>query len=364
MYPVSLGRLPGTKLGETLQQPLALSYCPIEKASSQDIEFWDQISEILENYDKDTLFERILKPIFSAIPDTEFLQALEKTRRTGRPGYPIRVMWRTIIAMYVLNFKTYSQLIRELQYNPALASSCGIKSYGDIPSKFAYSRFLKKLQQPHFVKMVKDIMRELTRVLYQELPDFGKSVAIDSSNLKAWSNGGKKPASDPDAGWSAKKGSEGRTEFCFGYKLHLLSDTEHELPIAAVITPGNFNDSRAASRVLSQARYTYGKFHPKYIIGDAGYSSEKLRRLIKRQYRAESIIKVNPSHKKALFPITKEWLTIFDRRSSIERLFSRLKEQRRLNNITVRGKRKVTVHCFLSMIVVQGQALASVLNHQ
>ena len=137
-----------------------MSYCPIQNVSSQDTELWDQISEILQNYDNDTLFERILQPIFDILPDAEFLQALDKTRWTGRPGYPIRVIWRTIVAMYVLNFETYLQLIRELQYNPTLASACGIKSYGDIPSKFAYSRFLKKLQQPHFVKMTKDIMRD------------------------------------------------------------------------------------------------------------------------------------------------------------------------------------------------------------
>ena len=32
---------------------------------------------------------------------------------------------------------------------------------------------------------------------------------------------------------------------------------------------------------------------------------------------------------------------------------SRLKGQRSLNHITVRGLRKVTVHCYLSLIVLQ-----------
>ncbi|MFC1871071.1 transposase [Chloroflexota bacterium] len=263
-----------------MQQPLALSYFPTEKVNSQDIKLWEQISEVLENYDKETVFERILKPIFYTLPDNDLLEALGKTRYTGRPGYPIKVMWHTIVAMYVLNFKTYSQLIRELQNNPILASACGIQSCDDIPSKFAYSRFLKKLQQPLFVKMIKDIGRELTRLLYQSLPNFGESVAIDSSTLKAWSNGGKKPNSGPDAGWAVKTGANGKNEFCFGYKLHLLVDTKYELPIAANITRGNFNDSRAASRVLSEARFTYRKFHPEYIIGDAGYSSDPLRRLM------------------------------------------------------------------------------------
>ena len=43
------------------------------------------------------------------------------------------------------------------------------------------------------------------------------------------------------------------------------------------------------------------------MFGDAGYSSNQFWRLIKRQYRAEPIIKTNPAHKKALFPETPEW---------------------------------------------------------
>ena len=88
-------------------------------------------------------------------------------------------MWHTIVAMYVMNYGTYSQLIRELQNNPALASICGINNFEGIPSKYAFSRFVSKISQPKFVVMVKDIHRELTRLLYKTLPDFGKSTAID-----------------------------------------------------------------------------------------------------------------------------------------------------------------------------------------
>ncbi|MBA7647198.1 hypothetical protein ES703_54968 [subsurface metagenome] len=41
-----------------------------------------------------------------------------------------------------------------------------------------------------------------------------------------------------------------------------------------------------------------------------------------------------------------------------------IKGYRRLNNITVRRLRKVTVHCFLSLIVVQAQALHSATSNR
>jgi len=303
-----------------------------------------------------------LNAIFRSIPDADLLKALKA--KTGRPGYTVEVLWKTYIAMVVLGLPTFASLIRSLQNNPILAVACGITGADGIPTKFAYSRFMRKLSQPKHVVMVKNIMRSLTRSLYTTLPDFGKSVAIDSTDIKAWSNGAKKPVSDPDATWAAKLDTSGKKKFYYGYKVHLLVDTQYELPIAANVTTGSASDVRIASRVLQQARFTYGKFRPDYVIADAGYSSDKLRRLIRRQYRAEPIIKVNPAHKKALFPETEEWKSLYNRRTAAERLNARLKCYRRLNNVTVRRRHKVTVHCFLSLIVVQAQALHSALNNQ
>lgn len=303
-----------------------------------------------------------LNAIFRSIPDKDLLASLKA--RTGRPGYTVEVLWKTYVAMVVLGLPTFANLIRSLQNNPTLAVACGITSKEGIPTKYAYSRFVGKLAQYKHVVMVKNIMRSLSRSLYKTLPDFGKSVAIDSTDIKAWANGAKKPVSDPDATWAAKIDTAGKKKFYYGYKVHLLVDTQYELPLAAKVTAGSASDVRIASRVLSEARFAYSKFHPDYVIADKGYSSDKLRYLIRRQYGAVPIIKVNKQHKKALFVESEEWQELYKRRTSIERLNSRLKCYRRLNNVTVRRIHKVTVHCFLSLIVVQAKALHDALNNQ
>ena len=305
---------------------------------------------------------RQLYAVFNSIPDADLLIALKSP--TGRPGYTAKVLWKTYLAMAVLNLPTFAALIRTLQNNPLIAVACGITSGEGIPSKFAYSRFIHKLSQPDYVVMVKNVMRCLTRQLYAAIPEFGKSVAIGSTDLKAWSNGAKEPVSDKDVTWAVKPDTAGKKKYFFGYKLHLLADTQREIPIAANITTASIADVRIASRVLSHARFTYRAFHPKFVICDAGYCSKKLRGLIKRQYRAEPIIKVNPTHKKALFVETKQRQQIYGQRTAIERVFSRLKTHRCLNSIIVRGLRKVTVHCFLSLIITQSQALYGTTNNQ
>ncbi len=305
---------------------------------------------------------RQLHAIFNSIPDDDLLTSL--TAPTGRPGYTPEVLWKTYVAMFILGLPSFASMIRYLQNNPMVAIACGITSEEGIPTKFAYSRFMHKLSSPKYVFRVKNVMRELTRTLYKTLPDFGKSVAIDSTDMKAWSNGIRKPASDKDASWAAKLNTSGKSKFYFGYKLHLMVDTQYELPLSAQITTASIHDVLVTSRVLSEARFTYSKFHPQYVICDAGYSSDKVRKHIRRQYRAEPIIKVNPRHKKALFVETEEWKEIYNRRTAVERIFSRLKGYRRLNNINVRRINKVTVHCFLSLIVVQAHALYSTINNQ
>ena len=122
-----------------------------------------------------------------------------------------------------------------------LREACGIHTPEGIPSAFAYSRLVKKLQQPRYILMVKNIMRDLTRRLYDTFPDFGKSVAIDSTDLKAYANG-RKTDTDPDAGWIVKMDTQGRRKYIWGYKVHALSDTAYELPIAINVTSGNVND--------------------------------------------------------------------------------------------------------------------------
>lgn len=314
------------------------------------------------NFNTQVPIVKQVSTIFRSIPDKNLIAALKAP--TGRPGYTVEVLWKTYIAMVVLGLPTFASLIRALQNNPLLAVTCGITSPEGIPSKYAYSRFVGKLSQPKYVVMVKNVMRSLTRSLYETLPDFGKSVAIDSTDIRAWSNGAKKPVSDPDATWAAKLDTAGKKKFYYGYKVHLLVDTQYELPLAAKVTTGSASDVRIASHVLHQARIAYSKFHPDYVIADKGYSSNKFRHLIKRQYRAEPIIKVPKHHKKALFVETKEWQALYNRRTAIERLNARLKCYRRLNNVTVRRIHKVTVHCFLSLIVVQAQALHSAMSNQ
>ena len=304
-----------------------------------------------------------IKAVFAQLSecDREFVEALRGPVRRGPRGYDPEMLWHCFVVCYYLGRPSVSDLIRLLEDNPYIARACGIKSPEGIPSQPTFSRFFAKVCKRLMRGQANQVFHRLTQKLYSTFPDFGKSVAMDATDIKAWSNGKHKIPTDKDAGWVVKPATNGRKKHVWGYKVSLLVDTTYELPLAINVMKGNRNDQNAASVLLSQARWINGKFHPKHVIADAGYCSEPLRRLIRNQYHATPIIKVNLSHKKAVeaYPEDAEWQDVFDRRESVEHVFSRLKDFRKLNKVRVRGINKVKVHCLLSVIAFQAGALAT-----
>ena len=303
-----------------------------------------------------------LQSVFEALEDEPLLQALRGGLRRGPKGHPVEVLWHCLVARYVLGLESTASLIRTLQNNPFIAEACGISSPDLIPHEATFSRFFARLSKYRMASKLKDVSRQLVRRCYDELPGFGQRVALDSSTLRGWVNGGKPKHSDGEAGWSVKKGTQGKTEFTLGWKLHLAVDAEYELPISANISAGNAHDASRVSNLLSEARYTTGNFHPKYIMADKGYSGAKLYATVKKRYRTQPIIDPNVRHKRfaemtAEMRQTPGWKALYRQRVSVERAFSRLKGQRSLNHIRVRGLRKVTVHCYLSLIALQSSYL-------
>ncbi|MDZ4369836.1 MAG: transposase, partial [Phenylobacterium sp.] len=165
--------------------------------------------------------------------------------------------------------------------------------------------------------------------------------------------------SDPNAGWCVKSNTDGKQKFVFGYKAHILCDTQYELPLVIDTTAGNVHDVKKATPLLGQARRHY-TFAPDYVICDAAYSSGKLRMVISRQYRALPIIDPHPRHPKAKAraETIPDWKALYRRRSAIERLNGRLKAFFKLNAVRVRGRSKVKVHAHMSVIALQARAVA------
>ncbi len=213
--------------------------------------------------------------ILDGLHEQPLLDTLQQYRRTGRPGYPIRAMWRAYLVKFLLKIPYNNELLERLRGSRSLRQICGFSDA--IPSESALSRFVSRLG--FHTDLVKDILVEVTnrlRGLLPANPPLGQTVAIDSTLFPTYSNPNRKHVTDPDARWGVKhsaRSKDGGKEWGWGYKMHLLSDSNYGLPLDFIITPANENDSPMLPSVVQEARARYPWLHPKYLLADRGYDS-------------------------------------------------------------------------------------------
>jgi len=356
-----------------------------------------------------------LEALFEVLPDSELLANLEATRHTGRPGYPIRTVWRSLVASFYLGLVHDTDLVRALESNPLLAAAIGIDSPEKVRSKFAICRFRRKLAG--FRDAVADVLTASVDRLRDTLPGFGETVAVDATDIKAWANSFHQDT-DPDAGVGAKGKGMQKTYFWYGYKVHLAVDADSELPIWFDVTPANRYDGHLLAPVLSDIKARFDWFSPSFVTADKGYdagynfdyvgrdlgavpvidvrANSRPRKREGRECEAEPVITPHglryrcrrlpydpvcprfgtcpllpvfvdsplsdagaPYYERhSTFPYgSREWKTVYNKRVSVERVFSRLKGYRKLNAVRTRRLPKVWLHVALSLLAMSASAL-------
>lgn len=235
-----------------------------------------------------------LAKMLEAIPAEKLLVVLEREHWTGRKGYSVRGMWSALVAGLLHQCPTLAQVVRLLERDKEVRMVCGF-SKDNVPGADAMSRFMKKLAQHQ--ELVEECFRGLVEQLKQLLPGFGENMAVDSTDIKAYSQGHRKTPSDPDAHWGAKKkGSQGESKkqdvyYWFGYKLHLVVDAVYELPMSFLLTPANESDTKQMETLLQKA-VNGAVDGPKAVIADKGYDSQENCRLIWKDYGAAPIVPI------------------------------------------------------------------------
>ena len=224
--------------------------------------------------------------ILDGLDDKPLVQTLQAYRPTGRPGYPLRVMLRAYLVKFILNIRYNNQLLERLRGSRKLREVCGFGD--DIPSESALSRFVNRLSyhqgllEQCLVNVTEELRELVPTVKRQEgrqdqpLPPLGAVLAVDSTLFETFSNPNRKVVSDPDARWGLKHGArvkDGDKEWGFGYKMHLISDATHGLPLGFTITPANKSDSTELRPALRKTLAAYPWLEPGSLLADRGYDS-------------------------------------------------------------------------------------------
>ena len=200
--------------------------------------------------------------------------------------------------------------------------------------------------------MYQKVFVDLVKQAYKQGLIQGKYVAIDSSFVKTFSK-------------KQEVGSENWNEFKkgYGFKLHLLIDTQTKFPIALIIGNGIAHDSTVAIPLLKKARYWLRKCG--YVLADKGYDDGDIVNWIVKSLQARAGIPIRRKNKlakgkKNRYGNLLNWQlkakgrtfkkSIYNKRSSIERVFSVLKRSYHLGKEETRGILNFAKNCYLSLI--------------
>jgi hypothetical protein len=238
-----------------------------------------------------------LELVLKTIPDETLMRRLERERGRGRDDYPVRAVWNCVLAGVVYQHVSVESLRRELARNDRLRWMCGFDPLKDaeeaVPGPWAYSRFLRRLMKCQ--QEVDRIFDDLVEALSKELGGFGRHLACDSKGIATHARPrprGERESLQPDGrrdldadfGKKTYRGTHQdgtlweRTMRWFGYKLHLVVDSEHELPVAYEVTRASSPDNRAALRMLDdlEERHPQVLQQAEALMADKAYDDVKV----------------------------------------------------------------------------------------
>lgn len=270
----------------------------------------------------------------ASFPYSFVTKLCEKTAREkfvgGRPPYDRELVFFLLLMKKVTNWS-----YRTIGEMGGISHSTLIR---------ANTYFLKKhVYEKYFVELVKSA--------YKKGLIEGKYVAMDSSFIHTFSKDG-------------ELGSEGWNEFKegYGFKLHLLIDCQTKFPIALIITNGLAADCTLAIPLLKRARYWLKQCG--YVLADKGYDDQDIVNWIVKSLQAKASIPIkkvgkrgksytwegawNNFQQKAKGRSLKK--SIYNKRGSIERVFSVLKRVYHLGREETRGILNFAKNVYLSLI--------------
>jgi hypothetical protein len=167
------------------------------------------------------------------------VSALEVTRWTGRPGYPIRLMVGMALAKSIYAVPTWTRTVALVSEHAGLRAAI-TGATPDVPSVYACYRFAVKLRT-HGDLLARCLDR-VTGALHAHHPDMGENVTTDGSDLPAYANGQRylskngperERYSDPDASWGHRSAVSTRKGGGFyAYKIDAAVCTATGLPVA------------------------------------------------------------------------------------------------------------------------------------
>jgi len=324
------------------------------------------------------------------------------SRGPGRPAEDRQALARAFVAKAVLGLGSTAALIDRLQTDRPLRRLCGWNGRSAVPSESTFSRAfaafaaedLPGKMQETIVKqalgdrIVGHVARDATEIEARERPK--KEDKPDPPPPAPKRKRGRPPKGeerpktptrlDRQSGQTldemlaelptacdvgTKTNSKGFKESWIGYKLH-LDVADGQIPVSCILTSASLHDSQAA---IPLATLTDTRITHLYDVMDAAYDAMRVNDhsqslghvpVIDANYRRDKEAKAERQmerKRRAFINMPDPTDRIYNTRTMVERVISRLKDEFGGRMIRVRGAVKVRCHLLFGILVILADQL-------
>jgi hypothetical protein len=206
----------------------------------------------------------------------ELIGELDALRWTGRRGFGSRALVGACLVKSLYAIHTWTRTAALIADHAALTDALG-----GCPSQWACYRFTVKLREHS--EALADCLDSIVAALRERLPEYGRDIAIDASDMPAYANGMRlthtgqvrERYSDPDASWGHRSAVSTRKGGGFyGYKVQAAVCAATELPVAWQIATARDHESSYALPLLDAALAR--GFKPETCAMDKGYDTNPI----------------------------------------------------------------------------------------
>lgn len=321
-------------------------------------------------------------------------------RSSGRPLIERTAIARAFVAKMVYNMPTTRALLDRLHSDIKLRRICGWEKAAQIPSESTLSRAAAEfavtqlptrvhealIERTHRERVVGHISRDATEIEAREKPaKAAKAKTPPAPRKRGRPRKGEERVEKPtrlqrqgtmtllemvadlptECDVGTKKNSKGYKESWVGYKLH-LDVADGQIPVSCLLTSASLHDSQVA---IPLATMTAERTTNLYDLMDSAYDSPLIR-----EHSAAlghvPIIDINPrrnttlkeelkaeARRRELIHFQSPEDVRYNERSTVERVYGRLKDEFGARMVRVRGHAKVMCHLMFGVLALTADQL-------
>ena len=303
----------------------------------------------------------------------------------GRPTSSRKALARAFVAKAVANAPNSGNFRNRILGDPILRRICGWEERCQVPSESTFSRAFREFAESMLTERVHKAL--LNRTLPNHL--FGH-ISQDSTEIEVREKPKKKPKQEPkpkkkrgrprkgeeplpeptrierqmtmtleemvsDIPTACDRGtkinSKGHMESWNGFKLH-IDAADGQIPISCLLTSASLHDSQASIPLTAM---TYQRVKSLYEIKDSAYDCQHIANY-SRNLGHVPIIDPN-TRKGAMRELAPAEKVRYRVRTTVERVYSRLKDEFGGRMIRVRGAVKVMAHLMFGILALTADQL-------